>query len=126
VAAADPLLDALGVPGQVVVHDDIAELQVDALRGGLCGDDQRVVTTGMELLKSFRGRSRGKSRARVNAGIVPAGLSPWRTFKSEDLPLSFLPTNAVCCRTSTGVLSLIERKSVARNEMSFMKHLAPE
>ena len=38
VAAADALLDALGVPGQVVVDHQIAELQVDALGGGLGGN----------------------------------------------------------------------------------------
>ena len=37
VAAADALLDALGVPGQVVVDDQRTELEVDALGGGLGG-----------------------------------------------------------------------------------------
>ena len=38
VAAADALLDALRVPRQVVVDDQRAELEVDALRAGLGGD----------------------------------------------------------------------------------------
>ena len=38
VAAADALLDALRVPGEVVVHHQGAELEVDALRAGLGGD----------------------------------------------------------------------------------------
>ena len=39
VAATDALLDALRVPGQVVVHDRVAELQVQALGAGLGGDE---------------------------------------------------------------------------------------
>ncbi len=38
-AAPDALLDALRIPGQVVVHDRVAELQVEALRAGLGGDE---------------------------------------------------------------------------------------
>ena len=38
-AAADALLDALRVPRQVVVHDRVAELQVQALGAGLGGDE---------------------------------------------------------------------------------------
>ena len=38
VAAADALLDALGIPRQVVVHDQGAELQVDAFRPRFGGD----------------------------------------------------------------------------------------
>ena len=38
VAAADALLDALGIPRQVVIHDQRAELEVDALRAGFGGD----------------------------------------------------------------------------------------
>jgi len=34
-AAPDALLDALGIPGQIIVHDQRAELQVDALGRGL-------------------------------------------------------------------------------------------
>jgi hypothetical protein len=39
VAAADALLHALRVPGQVVVDDERAELQVDALGRGLGSDE---------------------------------------------------------------------------------------
>ena len=38
VAAADALLDALRIPRQVVVHDERAELKVDALGAGLGRD----------------------------------------------------------------------------------------
>ena len=41
VAAADALLDALRVPGQVVVDDQRAELQVDAFRRRLGGEQDR-------------------------------------------------------------------------------------
>ncbi len=37
-AAADALLDALRVPGEVVVHHQRAELEIDAFRAGLGGD----------------------------------------------------------------------------------------
>ncbi len=37
-AAADPLLDALGIPGQVVIHHQRAELEVDPLRRRLGRD----------------------------------------------------------------------------------------
>src|SRR5206468_958210 len=37
-ASAYALFDALGVPGEVVVHDQVAELKVNALGRGLRGD----------------------------------------------------------------------------------------
>ena len=37
-ATADPLLDALRIPGKIVIDDQIAELQVDALGGRFRGD----------------------------------------------------------------------------------------
>ena len=37
-ATADALLDALGIPGKVVVHDQRAELEIDAFRCGLSSD----------------------------------------------------------------------------------------
>ncbi len=69
VAAADALLDALGVPGQVVVDHQIAELQVDALGGGLGGDhDGRLVA---EIFHQ-RGPHVGAGRAgdAVGAGVL--------------------------------------------------------
>ena len=39
VAAADPLLDPLGVPGQVVVDHEGAELEIHALGRRLGGDE---------------------------------------------------------------------------------------
>ena len=48
VAAADALLDALRVPGQVVVHDGVAELEVQALGAGLGGDEH--ARAGAELV----------------------------------------------------------------------------
>ena len=37
-AAANALLDALGIPWQVIVHHESAELEIDALCPGLGGD----------------------------------------------------------------------------------------
>ena len=52
VAASDPLLDPLGIPGQIVVYHQGAELQVQAFRGGLSGDhDLRSV---LEILYDCR------------------------------------------------------------------------
>jgi len=39
-AAADALLDALGIPRQVVVHHEGAKLQVDAFRARFRGDHE--------------------------------------------------------------------------------------
>ena len=38
VTAADALLDPLGVPWEVIVHDKRAELQIDALGSGFRGN----------------------------------------------------------------------------------------
>ena len=54
-AAADALLDPLRVPGQIVVDDQRAELQVDAFgRGFGCEHDRRVVA---EMLDQARSRT---------------------------------------------------------------------
>ena len=37
-ATSDALLDPLRIPGEVIVYDLRAELQVDAFCGGLCGN----------------------------------------------------------------------------------------
>ena len=69
VAAADALLDALRVPGQVVVHDQVAELKVDAFGRGFGGDqDRRLVA---EVLDE-RGAHVGARRAAdaVGAGVL--------------------------------------------------------
>ena len=69
VAAADALLDALRVPGQVVVDDQIAELEVDALGGGLGGDQDGGLVA--EVLDQ-RGPHVGAGRAgdAVGAGVL--------------------------------------------------------
>jgi hypothetical protein len=49
VAAADALLDALRVPRQIVVHDGVAELQVQAL-GARLGRDEYALGTRLEFV----------------------------------------------------------------------------
>ena len=45
VAAANPLFDALRIPGQIVIDNKGTELQVDAFRRGFSGEeDCRIVT----------------------------------------------------------------------------------
>ena len=41
VHAAEALLDAVGVPRQVVVDQQVGALEVDALAGGVGGDEER-------------------------------------------------------------------------------------
>ena len=43
VAASDALFNALGVPGEVVVDDERAELEVDAFGGGFGGDEDLAI-----------------------------------------------------------------------------------
>ena len=74
VAAADALLDALRVPGQIVVHHEVAELEVDALGGGFGGDQNRGLVA--EVLDQRRthvggGRTGDAVGARV---LAPASV----------------------------------------------------
>ena len=51
VHAAEALLDAVGVPRQVVVDDEVGPLKVDALAGGIGGDqDEAVLVLGEPCL----------------------------------------------------------------------------
>ena len=45
-AAADALFDALGIPGQIIVHDQRAELQIDTFGGGSVVVDYRGQIVG--------------------------------------------------------------------------------
>src|ERR1035437_11186821 len=70
--AADALLDTLRVPGEVVVNDQRAELQVNAFRRRLSGEqDRRFVP---EVLDECSAHIHS-SRARGTAG-VPVLLRP--------------------------------------------------
>src|SRR6266540_2362383 len=65
-APPDPLLDALRVPGQVVVHDRLAELQVQSLRSRFRRDqDSRP---GSELVNQRK--THGHRRARLRAFVL--------------------------------------------------------
>ena len=69
VAAADALLDALGVPGQIVVDHQIAELQIDALGRGFGGDhDGRVVAEMIHQGGAHVGA--GRAGDAVGAGVL--------------------------------------------------------
>ena len=59
-AAADALLDALRVPGQVVIHHQRAELEVDALRAGLRGDHDAALFA--EIIHEGGAHVGGRSR----------------------------------------------------------------
>ncbi len=66
VDAPHALLQAVGVPGDVVVHHQVAELEVDALPGCLGGDhDLRVLAKGALLLDAL-----GELHAAVDHGDV--------------------------------------------------------
>ncbi|MNR08964.1 hypothetical protein D3C85_1251460 [compost metagenome] len=64
-AATDPLFDTLGIPGQVVVHHQRAELQVDAFRPSLGGDHY-----GAEFLEMLDQRGAGVGGFRAADAIT--------------------------------------------------------
>ena len=80
VDAAHPLLQAVRVPGDVVVEEDVADLEVDALARGL-GGDQDLDLAFAELLLGVKARARLVARARLHAAVDAAdaeapGLQP--------------------------------------------------
>ena len=73
VAAADALLDPLRVPGQVVVHDQRAELEVDALGCGLGGEQDRgLVAEVLDERRAHVHRARAGGAAGVAVLLDPA------------------------------------------------------
>ena len=74
VAAADALLDALRVPGQIIVDDRVAELQVQALRARLRRDqDPRTL---LELVHEREPHRDVAARAGAFAEALPHLLLP--------------------------------------------------
>ena len=71
VDAAHPLLEAVRVPGDVVVEEDVADLEVDALAGGL-GGDQDLDLAFAELLLGVEAGARLVARARLHAAVDAA------------------------------------------------------
>jgi hypothetical protein len=70
-ASADALLDALRVPRQIVVDDERAELQVDALCARLCGDHDLALLA--EVVHQGRPHV-GRLRARHAVGTLVPGF----------------------------------------------------
>ena len=79
VDAAHPLLQPVGVPGNVVVEEDVAALQVDALAGRL-GGNQDLDAAVLELLLGVQPRARfvagARSHAAVDAADAEAPVKP--------------------------------------------------
>ena len=71
VDASHPLLQAVRVPRDVVVEEDVADLKVDALAGGL-GRDQNLDRALAELLLGVQARARLVARARLHAAVDAA------------------------------------------------------
>ena len=71
VDAAHPLLEAVRVPGDVVVEEDVADLEVDALARGL-GGDQDLDLAFAELLLGVEAGARLVARARLHAAVDAA------------------------------------------------------
>ena len=71
VDAAHALFEPIRVPGNVVVEQDVAALQVDALAGRL-GGDQHLDGAVAELLFSEEARPRFVARARLHAAVDAA------------------------------------------------------
>ena len=88
VDAAEALLDAVRVPGQVVVHHQVGTLQVDALPGRVRGEQHlhlRVVQEGFLGLAAVLA-----AHAAVNDddGVGPAQQSPDASFEvGESVPV---------------------------------------
>ena len=71
VDAPHPLLQAVRVPRDVVVEEDVADLKVDAFAGGL-GGDQDLDRAFAELLLGVKARARLVARARFHAAVDAA------------------------------------------------------
>ena len=100
VAAADALLDALRIPGKVVVDDEVAELEVDALGGGLRGDhDRRLVAEVLDQGGPHVRRRRAGNAVRSFVLFEPAAVDVLGAG-SLFVPLKSmtLPANSVCSR----------------------------
>lgn len=70
--AANPLFDALGVPGEVVIHYQRAELQVDALGTGFRRDhDPSLLTEVIDERRAHVSRSGTRDPIRVPVSIQP-------------------------------------------------------
>ena len=69
VASADALLDALRIPRHIVVHDQIAELEIDALSRGFGGNhDAGFVAEVLDQGGAFVGG--GRAGDAVGAGVL--------------------------------------------------------
>src|SRR5439155_13556985 len=80
VDAPHSLLEAVRVPGDVVVEEDVADLKVDALTRRL-GGDQNLDLAFAELLLGMEARPGFVARARLHAAVDVAdaeapGLQP--------------------------------------------------
>src|ERR1035437_8167918 len=72
VAPANPLLDALRVPGQVIVNDEVAELQVDPLRCRFGGDhDGGFVAEVFDKGRPLVGCGRVRDVIRTSVALQP-------------------------------------------------------
>ena len=72
VASADALLDALRIPRQVVVDDQIAELQIDPFGGGFGGDhDGRFVAEILDEGGAHIGGRRTRDLVRAGVAFEP-------------------------------------------------------
>ena len=71
VDAPHPLLEAIRIPGDVVVEEDVAGLEVDPLARGL-GGDQNLNLAFAELLLGVEASARLVTRARLHAAVNAA------------------------------------------------------
>ncbi len=79
VAAADALLDPLRVPRQIIVHDEIAELQVDTFRGGFSRDhDRRFITEVFDKRGAHVSARRSADAIRAGVSLKPCSVDAAR------------------------------------------------
>src|SRR5687767_1713061 len=67
--APDALLDHHGVPRQLVVHEHIAELEVEPFGAGACGDEDAALLAleFREPLRALSGGERSREHNRVTS-----------------------------------------------------------
>ena len=95
-ATADALLDPLGIPGQVVVDDQGAELEIDALGAGFGGDhDGRFLLEIIHERRPHVGGFRAGDPVRALMPVqpvlinLPGSLVRIRTVEKNDLASEF-------------------------------------
>src|SRR3972149_1567906 len=82
--APHPLLEAVRVPWDVVVEENVADLEVDALARGFGGDEDLDVALA-ELLLGVEARPRFVARARLHTAVDATDTEAPRLQPSHEI-----------------------------------------